>query len=102
MWCLEKRFLCLLDRPFTLDVYGEQDQCRPGLDPTTKCVLKLAMISVLNRLHEAKTQLKGELNNRVSKDEVTEVLPQIAIYCGVWASVDSCRIAGETFTELGG
>ena len=74
---------------------------RPGLDPKTRSLLNLAMLSALNRPHEIKTHVRGALNNGLSKNEIMEVFLQVAIYCGVPAAVDSFRIARETFTELG-
>jgi 4-carboxymuconolactone decarboxylase len=58
------------------------------------------MISALNRPHELKMHVKGALRNGVSKEEIREVLLQVAIYCGVPAAVDSFRIAKEAFAEM--
>jgi 4-carboxymuconolactone decarboxylase len=44
--------------------------------------------------------VKGALTNGVSRDEIREVLMQVAIYCGVPAAVDSTRIAKEAFSEV--
>ena len=74
---------------------------RPGLDRKTRSLLNLAMITALNRPHEVKAHIKGALNNGVTKDEIKEVFLQVAIYCGVPASVDSFRIAREVFAEMG-
>ena len=74
---------------------------RPGLDHKTRSMLNLAMISALNRPHEVKAHVRGAINNGLTKDDIMEVLLQVAIYCGVPAAVDSFRIARETFVELG-
>jgi 4-carboxymuconolactone decarboxylase len=63
-------------------------------------MLNLAMLSALNRPHELKMHIKGALTNGVSKDEIREVLLQVAIYCGIPAGVDSFRIAREAFAEV--
>ena len=73
---------------------------REGLDRKTRSMLNLAMISALNRPHELKIHVKGALKNGVTRDEIREVLMQVAIYCGVPAGVDSFRIAREAFAEL--
>jgi 4-carboxymuconolactone decarboxylase len=73
---------------------------REGLPKKTRSMLNLAMLSALNRPHELKMHIKGALTNGVSKDEIREVLLQVAIYCGIPAGVDSFRIARETFAEL--
>ena len=62
--------------------------------------INLAMISILNRCHELKAHLRGALTNGLTKEEISEVLLQVAIYGGVPAAVDSFRIANETFAEL--
>jgi len=74
---------------------------RPGLDRKTRSMLNLAMISALNRPHEVKAHVRGAINNGLTKQDIQEVLLQVAIYCGVPAAVDSFRIARETFKEMG-
>jgi 4-carboxymuconolactone decarboxylase len=73
---------------------------REGLPKKTRSMLNLAMLSALNRPHELKMHIKGALTNGVSKDEIREVLLQVAIYCGIPAGVDSFRIAREAFAEV--
>jgi 4-carboxymuconolactone decarboxylase len=73
---------------------------RDGLPKKTRSMLNLAMLSALNRPHELKMHLKGALTNGVTKEEIREVLLQVAIYCGIPAGVDAFRIARETFAEL--
>lgn len=72
---------------------------RPGLERKTRSMLNLAMLSCLNRPHELKLHVKGALRNGVTKQEIMEVLLQVAIYCGVPAAVDSFRIAREAIKE---
>lgn len=74
---------------------------RPGLDRKTRSMLNLAMIAALNRPHELKAHVKGALTNGVSKDEIKEVLLQVAIYAGIPAGMDSFRVAREAFEEVG-
>jgi 4-carboxymuconolactone decarboxylase len=73
---------------------------REGLPRATRSMLNLAMLSILNRPHEFKMHLKGALNNGVTKDQVREVLMQVAIYGGIPSGVDAFRLAKETFAEL--
>jgi 4-carboxymuconolactone decarboxylase len=72
---------------------------REGLPHKTRSMLNLAMISALNRPHELKMHVKGALRNGVTKEEIREVLLQVAIYCGIPAGVDGFRIAREAFAE---
>ena len=73
---------------------------REGLPLKTRSMLNLAMISILNRPHELRAHLRGALNNGVSRDEIREILMQVAIYGGMPAAVDSFRIAREFFAEI--
>jgi 4-carboxymuconolactone decarboxylase len=73
---------------------------REGLPHKTRSMLNIAMLSALNRPHELKMHLKGALKNGVTKDEIREVLLQVAIYAGIPAGVDAFRIAREAFAEV--
>ena len=72
---------------------------RDELPRKTRSLLNLAMLSALNRPHELKTHVTAALGNGVSKDEIREVLLQVAIYCGVPAAVDAFRVAREAFAD---
>ena len=73
---------------------------REELPRKTRSMLNLAMLSCLNRPHELKMHTKGALRNGVSRDDIREVLLQVAIYAGVPAAVDSFRVAREAFAEF--
>ena len=73
---------------------------REELPKKTRSMLNIAMISILNRPHELRAHLKGALTNGVSRDEIREILMQVAIYAGMPAAVDSFRIAREVFAEI--
>ncbi len=74
---------------------------RPGLDRRTRSIINLSLLTALNRPHELKLHVRGAINNGLSKEEISEVLMQTAIYCGVPAAIDSFRNAKEVFAELG-
>jgi 4-carboxymuconolactone decarboxylase len=73
---------------------------RPGLQLRERSLINIAMISALNRPHELKLHVKAALNNGLSREEIREVILQVAVYCGVPAGIDSTRIAREAFAEL--
>jgi 4-carboxymuconolactone decarboxylase len=73
---------------------------REGLSRKTRSIVNLAMISALNRPHELKLHVKGALRNGVTRDEIREILLQVAIYCGIPAGMDAFRIAREAFAEV--
>jgi 4-carboxymuconolactone decarboxylase len=75
---------------------------REELPRKIRSMLNLAMLSALNRPHELKMHIKGAVTNGVSREEIREVLLQVAIYCGVPAAVDAFRTARETFAEIDG
>lgn len=72
---------------------------RPGLDRQTRSLLNLAMLSALNRPHEVRLHVRGALNNGITREQIQEVLLQVAIYCGVPACLDSMKVAVEVFKE---
>jgi 4-carboxymuconolactone decarboxylase len=60
------------------------------------------MLGALNRPHELKLHVKGALKNGLTKDEIKEILLQVAVYCGVPAGIDAFRNAREAFKEVEG
>jgi 4-carboxymuconolactone decarboxylase len=62
-------------------------------------MINLAMLTALGRTHEVELHVRGALNNGVTKEEITEVLLQTAIYCGVPAALDSFRTARKVIAE---
>lgn len=75
---------------------------RDELPRKTRSMLTVAMLAVLNRPQELRTHIRGALTNGVTRDELREVLLQVAIYAGVPAAVDSFRVAKETLAEIDG
>lgn len=75
---------------------------RPGLGRRERSILNLGMISALNRQHELRTHVRGALNNGVTREEITEIFLQVAIYCGVPAAIDSFRSAQQVLDEITG
>ncbi|UEA61709.1 carboxymuconolactone decarboxylase family protein [Gordonia otitidis] len=73
---------------------------RDGLEPKTRSLLNLAMLTALNRSHELAVHVRGAVTNGCSDAEIQEVLIQAAIYVGVPAALESFRIAESTLAEL--
>lgn len=73
---------------------------RPGLALRDRSLVNIGMISALNRPHELKLHVKAALTNGLTREEICEVLLQVAVYCGVPAGIDSVRIAREAFAEV--
>ncbi len=73
---------------------------RPGLPRKMRSLINIAMITVLNRPHELKLHIKSAFTNGVTRDEIKEVLLQVAAYAGVPAGIDGFRLAREAFAEM--
>ena len=73
---------------------------RPGLPRKTRSLITLAMMVALNRGDEFRMHVRAALNNKVSREEIREMLLQTAIYCGLPAANAAFHIAQEVFAEL--
>ena len=72
---------------------------RPNLPRKTRSMINLAMLSALNRPHEFKVHVRGALVNGVTREEIREILLQVAVYCGMPAGVEAFRLAREAMAE---
>jgi 4-carboxymuconolactone decarboxylase len=72
---------------------------RPQLPRKLRSLVNLGMLSALNRPHEFKTHVRGALTNGCSREEIREVLLQVAVYCGMPAGVEAFRLAREAMKE---
>ena len=72
---------------------------RPGLTFKQRSVANLAMLTALNRPHELKLHINAALNNGLTREEISEVLLQTGVYCGLPAAEESMRIMQEVFRE---
>jgi 4-carboxymuconolactone decarboxylase len=66
-----------------------------------RSLLNLGMIAALGRMHEWELHFRGALKNKVSLEELREILIQIAVYCGIPAGVECFRIAKRVLQEEG-
>jgi 4-carboxymuconolactone decarboxylase len=74
---------------------------RPGLERKTRSILNLGMLAALGREAELKVHIKGALRNGVTKEEISEIFLQVAVYCGAPASLEAFRVAEEVFEAEG-
>ena len=72
---------------------------REAIPRRMRSLLAIVMMCAANRPHELRIHLRGALTNGCSKDEIREALLQVAIYCGIPASLDAHNIAMEVFAE---
>lgn len=82
------------------DIWG-----RPGLEKKTRRVIVLAITMALSRWEEfelhARAALLGDVDTRLTPDEMKEVLMQAAIYAGVPAANTAFTHAQHILREIG-
>ena len=73
---------------------------REAIPRKMRSLLAIVMMCAANRPHELRIHLRGALANGCSREEIREALLQVAIYCGIPASLDAHNIAMEVFAEV--
>jgi 4-carboxymuconolactone decarboxylase len=73
---------------------------RPGLDRKTRSMLVIAITAALGRTEELKLHVRGSRNTGVTREEVREVLMQVAIYAGVPAANTAFAQAVAAYREI--
>ena len=72
---------------------------REAIPRKMRSLLAIVMMCAANRPHELRIHLRGAVANGCTRDEIREALLQVAIYCGIPASLDAHNIAMEVFAE---
>ena len=70
------------------------------LSRKTRSLLNIGLLAAFNRQHEFKLHVKRSFGNGVTKDEIKEVLLQIACYAGVPAGIEAFRWARDAMAEM--
>lgn len=73
---------------------------RPGLDKKIRSMLTIAMLAALGRQEELALHIRATRNTGVTKDEVKEVLLQVAVYAGAPAANSAFAIAKQVYREM--
>lgn len=68
---------------------------RPGLPVRDRSMITVAMLASLGHLEELRAHLMGATNVGLSREELVEVLMQVAVYAGVPAAVAAMRVAAD-------
>jgi 4-carboxymuconolactone decarboxylase len=74
---------------------------RPGLPLKVRSFLSVAFLAALGKHAELRSHIRGALNNGATPEELTEVLLQAAVYCGMPVGLECFRIAKEVLDERG-
>ena len=83
------------------DAYGDV-LGRPALPLREREIATLAALTTLgNAPAQMKAHIEGALNVGLSREEICEVLMQMAVYAGVPAAINAMKIAGEVFAQRG-
>lgn len=82
----------LIEFPFG-DIYS-----RPGLDLRSREIAVVAALTALgNATPQLKVHIEGALNVDVTRDEIVEVMMQMAVYAGFPAALNALFVAKEVF-----
>lgn len=73
---------------------------RPGLDRRARSILTLGMLAALGRTDEFRLHVRATANTGVTRDEIKEILMQVAVYAGVPAANSAFHHAQEVLTEM--
>jgi 4-carboxymuconolactone decarboxylase len=72
---------------------------RPGLDRRTRSCMALTALIALGREHELALHLRAAIRNGLSREEISEVLIQSAVYCGIPAANSAFEVAQRVLDE---
>jgi 4-carboxymuconolactone decarboxylase len=73
---------------------------RPGLDLKAREMINVAALTALgNASRQLKVHIHGALNVGCSREEIIEIMIQMAVYAGFPAALNGAYAAGEVFTE---
>ena len=73
---------------------------RPGLDRRTRSCITLTALIALGHHQELAMHVRAALRNGLTPDEISEVILQSAIYCGVPAANTAYAVAGEVVQQV--
>ena len=73
---------------------------RPGLNRKTRHLLTIAMLATLGNHEELAMHIRATRNTGVTREEVKEVLLQVAVYAGIPAANAAVAIAKQVFGEM--
>jgi 4-carboxymuconolactone decarboxylase len=73
---------------------------RPGLDRKTRHLLTIAMLATLGNHEELAMHIRATRNTGVTREEVKEVLLQVAVYAGIPAANAAVAVAKRVYEEM--
>ena len=82
----------LTDKVLFADVWE-----RPGLSKRDRSLITIAALIALNRPEQLRAHLERGRENGVTKDEVVEVITQLAFYAGWPNAINAIKVAREVY-----
>jgi 4-carboxymuconolactone decarboxylase len=76
------------------EVWGEGT-----LSPRERSILTLGMVAALGKMGEFANHVRGARTNGLTDSELSAVLIQISIYCGIPVGADCFQVAEKTLSE---
>ena len=74
----------------------------PFLDKKTRHLLTIAMLATLGNFEELAMHIRATPNTGVTREEVKEVLLQVAVYAGIPAANAAIALAKRVLAEMEG
>ncbi|WP_424356741.1 carboxymuconolactone decarboxylase family protein [Methanocella sp. MCL-LM] len=74
------------------DIYS-----RPGLDIKTRELATVAALTAMGHLPQLQSHIEASLNTGWTKEEIVEVIMQMAVYAGFPAALNALTAADEVF-----
>lgn len=72
---------------------------RPGLDRRTRSIVTMTALVAVGRFDELALHIRGARRNGLTPEEISEVLLQTAIYCGVPAANSAFHVFQRVLEE---
>jgi len=77
------------------DIYG-----RPALDVRSREIATIAALAATGHINQLKVHIQAALNVGVTREEIIEVMLQMALYAGFPAAISAIQAAKEVFDEI--
>jgi 4-carboxymuconolactone decarboxylase len=77
------------------DIYG-----RPALDLRSREIATIAALAATGHINQLKVHTQSALNVGVTKEEIVEIILQMALYAGFPAAINAMQTVREVFDEI--
>jgi 4-carboxymuconolactone decarboxylase len=74
---------------------------RPGLDRRSRQLATIAALTALGHAPQLEVHIRGALNVGCTRQEIVEVILQMAVYAGFPAAINALNVAREVLAPPG-